>query len=511
MQWLNQLVDQIIDRYPTGEILIESGASPSGTYHFGHLREIITSDAIMLELRRRGREARHIQFVDDLDGLRKIPVNIPAEFEQYLGMPLCDIPAPDGSDRNFADYFVDDFIGVAGELGIDMGVERSHKKYRAGFFVPSIEKVLANVPLARKTLETVAGRQLDEHWSPIQIMESGRLKNRRFISIDNKSKQLTYQNADGEEKTTGYDKGEIKLDWRLDWPARWWQLNVHVEPFGRDHASAGGSYDTGVAIMKDIFETPAPIPVPYDFINRAGDTKKMSASKGTGISAKEVSQVLPAELVRYFVLSFPPSKRLYFDQGVGVVRLFDEFAELLAKKDKTPQEEQLLDLCRGPLGDRVVVSRVPFSHLVASYQAALRDPAKTIEIMKRTEHADQVEADKEVILHELQFIDKWLDTWAPDEVKFALREDLSSLQLTGPQKQYLQDLAGKISDAPADADGTWFHQAIYEFKDKTELAPKELFTVLYQALIGQDSGPRAGWFLSILPRDWLIARLKLQK
>lgn len=511
MQWLNQLVDEIIRRYPDGEILIESGASPSGTYHFGHLREIITSDAIMLELKTRGRKARHIQFVDDLDGLRKVPINIPADFEQHLGKPLCDIPAPDGSNRNFADYFVDDFIGVAKQLGIDMGVERSHKKYRAGFFVPAIEKVLDNVPAARKTLETVAGRQLDEHWSPIQIMESGRLKNRRFISINTNSKQITYQNAEGKEEVTGYDKGEVKLDWRLDWPARWWQLDVHVEPFGRDHATKGGSYDTGVAIMDDIFKHPAPIPVPYDFINRAGDTKKMSASKGTGISATEVVEVLPAELVRYFVLAYAPVKRLYFDEGIGVVRLFDAFAALLAKQDKTPQEEQLLYLCRAPLGDRVVISQIPFSHLVASYQSALRNPEKTVEIMKRTEYADQVESELEIIHHELQFIDKWLDTWAPDEVKFALRDNISELKLTDIQKRFVQALAEKVAEAPEDADGNWFHQAVYEFKETSGLAPKELFSTLYQALIGKDSGPRAGWFLSILPRDWLIARLKLQK
>ena len=73
MQWLNKIADELIARHPEGEILIESGASPSGTYHLGHMRELMTSDAILLELRRRGRRARHVQFVDDLDALRKVP------------------------------------------------------------------------------------------------------------------------------------------------------------------------------------------------------------------------------------------------------------------------------------------------------------------------------------------------------------------------------------------------------------------------------------------------------
>src|ERR1700761_2586710 len=96
MQWLNSIVDELVARQPAGEILIESGGSPSGTYHLGHMRELVTCDAILLELRRRGRQARHIYFVDDLDVFRKVPANVPPEWEQYLGMPLCDVPSPDG-------------------------------------------------------------------------------------------------------------------------------------------------------------------------------------------------------------------------------------------------------------------------------------------------------------------------------------------------------------------------------------------------------------------------------
>lgn len=73
----------------------------------------------------------------------------------------------------------------------------------------------------------------------------------------------------------------------------------------------------------------------------------------------------------------------------------------------------------------------------------------------------------------------------------------------------MSQLAEKIAGAPADADGTWFHYAIYGFKESTGMQPKDMFTTLYQAIIGKDSGPRAGWFLSILPRDWLVTRLKL--
>jgi lysyl-tRNA synthetase class 1 len=508
MQWLNKVADDAIKAHPEGEILIESGSSPSGTYHMGHLREIITCDAILLELRRRGRDARHIAYVDDLDGLRKIPVNIPAEYEKYLGRPLCDIPAPSGTTKSYAEYFLKEFRDVAKALSMDVEFIRSHKKYRTGFFVPAIEKALEKTDKAKKALEKISGRKLDENWSPIQIMEDGYLKKRRFIDIDPKTKTLSYEDKNGVVKTTGYAKGEVKLDWRLDWPGRWWLLEVSVEPFGRDHASAGGSYDTGAQIMDDVYEAPAPMPVAYDFVNMAGDTKKMSASKGTGLNAMGVVKVLPPEIVRFFMLRFPPVKRLYFDPENGVSQLIDEFADLLAKEDKSADEEQLLYICRAGL-ENITISRVPFTHLVSSYQAALKDPKKTIEIISRTESAKYIEQNTQIIQEELKYIDEWLKNWAPEDIKFELAPKPPAV-ISEIEREYLLALAKKIESAPAHADGEWFHKAIYELKDSTNLSPKQLFSTLYKVLIAKESGPRAGWFISILPRDWLIKRLKLE-
>jgi len=510
MQWLNKIADDLIARHPEGKILIESGASPSGTYHLGHLRELLTCDAILLELKRRGREARHVQFVDDLDALRKIPFNVPAEFEKYLGIPLCDIPAPDSSERSYADYFLQGLIDACEILGIEVEYVRSHERYRSGWMVPAIERALEHIKEARQALETISGRQLDEHWTPVQILESGRLKNRQFVSIDTGAKTVTYVGGDGEQHQAVYDKGEVKLDWRLDWPGRWWLQNVQCEPSGRDHMTKGSSYDTGIQIVHDVYGGEAPYPVGYDFINMAGDNKKMSASKGTGLDAVEGATLMPPEVVRFFVLGPPPSKRLYFDPVNSVVNLMDEFAALAAKPEKTESEEQLLYICTRGL-DKKTVSRVPFSHLVASYQSALKDADKTLAIIERTEHADVAREDADIIRAELKFIDAWLEKRAPEDVKFALRQDMTDADFTEQEAVFFNLLAEKISGAPEDADGAWFHNAIYECKDTTGLEPKAMFSALYRLIIGKTHGPRAGWFLSILPRAWLVERLRLAK
>lgn len=509
MNWLNKIVDDLIARNPEGDILVESGSSPSGTYHLGHLRELLTPDAIVLELRRRGRQARHIHYSDDLDALRKIPVNLPKEYEQYLGVPLCDIPAPDGSDRSYADYFLEDLQKVCENLGIDVEFVRSHKRYRAGFMAPAIEKAMERLPQAKQALEQVSGRQLDEQWRPIQVMENGRLKNRKILDLNKESKTIHYEDANGNEETARYDNGEVKLDWRLDWPGRWWLQNVDCEPSGRDHMTKGSSYDTGVQIMRDVYEAEPPYGVGFNFINLVGDTKKMSASKGTGIDAVEASLMMPAEVMRFFVFRAPADKLLFFDPVNGVVRLTDEFAALMAKADKNNADEQLIYLCTQGRNTKTV-SRVPFSHLVASYQASLKDVDKTLEVIKRTEHSQAAEEDAEIIKNELKFIDAWLQKRAPEDVRFALAETVNSEDFNEQEKNFLITLGEKTAQAPQDADGAWFHEAIYELKDTSGLSAKEMFSALYRAIIGKQSGPRAGYFLSILPRDWLVSRLKLE-
>lgn len=507
MQWLNKIISDVLVRNSENEIIVSSGVSPSGTYHIGTLREVITAEVIVRELKRLGHNAKHIHVCDDLDVFRKVPVDVPKKFEEYLGKPLCDVPAPDGSNRSYADFFLSDLTDASKKLHLEMEIVRANEKYRNGDITPAIEKTLLSINKIKQILQDVSGRELEKDWSPVQIIEEGRLKNRKFVDIDTDLKIIKYVDNNKKEKTADYSLGEVKLNWRIDWPARWWMLKVDVEPFGRDHATKGGSYDTGAVIAKEIFAVEPPLPVPYHFINKTGDTKKMSKSAGDAITASQILDILPAEVVWYFLIRFSPEKQLFFDQGPSLIRLFDEFGELLAKENKSDQEIQLLDLCLQGV-TRPTVSRIPFSHLVASYQAALKDTDKTIEVIARSEYSKIVNEDRSIIIEELKYIDAWLKKWAPEDVKFELSEDIDASQFTPEQKNYLKNLAQKIKNAPEDADGEWFHKVIYE--QETVLEPKLKFQTLYKVLINKDSGPRAGWFLSILPKDWLCQRLLME-
>ncbi len=502
--WLNGAVQAIIDSHPEGEIIVSSGVSPSGPYHVGHLREVLTADALTFGLRRAGREARHLHFVDDFDGLRKVPQGVAAKYEDYLGMPYYLVPSPDG-EGSFADKFFNDFKSVTDEMLVDMEVIRSFEAYKAGKFTNAIEKTLENVDSIKEMIERISHRQLARDWSPVQILgPDNKLTKWKFVSLNKDNKMLVYEKEDGAKDEISYNDGKVKLDWRLDWPARWAIWGVDVEPFGRDHATKGGSYDTGKEIVQNVFDSKAPKPFPYEFINKKGETKKMSASSGDVISPVDAARLMPPELLRYFVLKGRPGLTLFFDTGIGYGRLFDEFKLLKPSEVLDPRAVATLG------NDQPVLSDVPFVHLSTAWQSAHGNKQKTKEIIQRSEHGERVEEQSELIDKELDYIDEWLKTWAPEDVKFSVQDQLPNVELNDKQRAALSQLASKISSAPEDADGQWYHEAIYALKDEAEIEPKELFQAIYRVLLAKDFGPKAGWFLSIQEREFLIDRFNLK-
>ena len=156
MKWLNDIVNTFQDT--NKEILVSSGASPSGVYHVGHLREIVIADAVVRALKQAGIRARHVHVSDNLDAFRKVPVNLPASYEQYLGMPLYTVPSPDDRYGSWGDFCLKPFLDSADKIGITMDVVYASDKYRSGFFVPAIERSLSRIDKAKSAIQEVSGR-----------------------------------------------------------------------------------------------------------------------------------------------------------------------------------------------------------------------------------------------------------------------------------------------------------------------------------------------------------------
>ena len=511
--WVDQAAAAAMAAYPEGEIIVSSGHSPSGNYHVGTVREILTASAVAWAIRNAGRRARHIDFVDDFDAFRKVPVNVPEEWTKYIGWPLYAVPDPWDCHLSYGAHFVADLYSAIAVLGVEVETVYAHEAYPAGKFTASIKASLAKLEQVRIIVAEVSGRELPDEWAPVQILsDAGSLREWRYSGWDKERGVVTYTTREGESGEVSYSSGRVKLDWRLDWPARWAIWNVNVEPFGRDHATKGGSYDTGKKLVADIFGGAAPLPVPYDFVNRFGNTKKMSKSSGDVITASGALEIMPPEILRFFILRTLPGRTLVFDEGVGLYNLIDEYSkvEQAVKAGQSPDFAEAYQLASAQTQSQTI-SSVPFNHLVAVYQAARRSTDECLAILARTGFETAVNDEREVIERELVFVGNWLDRYAPESVVFSVQTTLPDVDLSEGQKQFLSALADTISGAGQPMDGQVMHEAIYAARETAQLKPADAFKTLYWVILGKDSGPKAGWFLASLETGWLVDRLNLTK
>jgi len=508
--WLDMVVDQIIERFPDGEIIVSSGISPSASYHIGHFREVLTADGLAWAIRQRGRKARHIHFVDNFDPLRKRYEFLPEEYENYVGWPICLIPAPDGSDKSYATYFSEEFQKQAAKMGVEMEVVYSYEdQYENGKMVPMIEKAVEHGAKIREIFERVANRKLPDDWMPIQILSDSKSFNEwRYRSIDTAKKVIGYTDQNGQEGEVSYADGRVKLNWRLDWPARWALWGVQVEPYGKEHATKGGSYDTGAEFVRAVFDAEAPFPLPYDTINLVGDNKKMSSSLGNLVTPAEALEIMPPEILRYFVYRNLPKRVLYFDKGLGLYNLIDEFAkaEEAVQAGEYHEFGEAYKVAAAISGERTITS-IPFNHLVSVYQAARGDEQTIIDILNRTGYEKVVTDHTDVLKREIPYVANWLDEYAPESVKFTVQEKVPDVVLGDEQQQFVSTLADKLA-AAGELDGQAMHDTIYAAKEEAGVQPGQAFKAIYGLLLGKESGPKAGWFLSSLDRDWLVKRLR---
>ena len=210
--WLNALLDEIEARKQGGRILVASGITPSGPYHVGHAREILTAEAVRRGLEVRGREALHIHNVDDSDALRKRYPYLPEKFEAQVGKPVYLVSAPDESGRSYADYYFSEYAAAAKKLEIPMEIWRSHQEYQRGVFADAIITALTRRDEIARILAKVSQREVPADWQPIQILDATTksLRTAEYLGFDANTYIVEYRAADGVVHQADVRAGEIK-------------------------------------------------------------------------------------------------------------------------------------------------------------------------------------------------------------------------------------------------------------------------------------------------------------
>jgi lysyl-tRNA synthetase class 1 len=493
--WADLLADDIINRRGHYHV-VNTGITPSGEIHVGNMREVVTADAIHRVLTDRGETSSLLYIADTYDPLRHVYPFLDAQrYRDMVGKPLSEIPCPCDRHPSYAEHFLAPFLASLERLGIQPVVHRADQLYKAGVYSEAIVTALEHREQIRTILKEETGRQTPEDWSPFNPLcpTCGRITQARVLGFSAAAQTVDYACGCGAQGTVSMAGGG-KLTWRVDWPARWKIFGVTVEPFGKDHASKGSSYDTGVRIARKVYGIEPPYPVPYEWLSLAGKGD-MSSSKGNVVSIHAMLEVVPPEVLRYLIMRVPPQRAIKMDPGLPLLQLIDEYDDVEAKnRDSRALELSAISGIQ-PVG-------VPFRHMVTVVQAAQGEEAQWMEILRRNAYRlDNLEG----LRQRAAYAQRWLETFAPEELRFRVQERLPSVagELTAEQRQALQLLGERLRPGMT---GEQIHQLIYSLKDELGARPDLLFKAIYAVLLGKTQGPRAGWFLSTLDPTFVKQR-----
>ena len=530
MEWADELAARV-----SGPQVINDSKTPSGTVHVGSLRGPVILDVITRALRAAGHETTLLYGVDDLDAMDAQALLTPDAVERYMGAPLAHIPdqASDGH-ASYARHHAQTFIDLFADLGIHP--DRYYWMsdiYPTGAMDPFIRTALDRAQVVREIYRRVANVQHPNTWHPIQVVceQCGKVGTTivtkwdgERVFYESRPTLVTWAHGCGMSGWISPFGGRAKLGWNLEWAAQWSLFGVTIEPCGKDLATAGGSRDRSDAIAREVFEREPPINVPYEFLNVGG--RKMSTSKGRGAAAHQMVEVIPPEQLRTLFIRPRPNHAIEFDpEGTDAIpRLFDEFDKLADATAGRPIKGELppgyASVFRYALLDPAAdvaaeaeAFRPNFAHLAFLIQVPNTDiPA----LMVAEKGSPLTERERAVLDERVAAARAWLESYAPDRARMAVRDALpeESAVLDGEQRGFLGALAGAVATAGDDGTasgprgGDAWQTAIFATAAGLGLPPGRAFTALYLAFLGRPNGPRAGWLLAGLDSAFVAQRLR---
>lgn len=524
MFWGDKLSEQIKNQYKKKidegkPLVIRDEKTASGRVHIGSLRGVAIHGIVAEILTELGIKNKYLYEINDFDPMDGLPVYLEREkFEPFMGMPLCNIPSPDGKAKNYAEYFGQEFMEVIEESGFRPEFYRSSELYKQGKYNEVIRLAIENADKIREIYKKVSGSQKEDRWLPVQMIceKCGKVSTTRAYAFDGekveyecKEDAVSWTKGCGYHgKNSPYD-GNAKLPWKVEWAAKFKVLDVDIEGAGKDHSTKGGSRDIADAICREVFAHFPPFNIPYEFFQVGG--KKMSSSKGAGSSSREIADLLPSELLRLLLLGKDAKRVIDFIPDGDTIPIlydtYDKMAESYFKKEKNDYS-RIFKLIHKNREEKMKERFLPrFSLLSFLVQMPHMDIYEEVAKLKESELTN---GDKEEMDYRSEYAKGWLLKYAPEDYKYDLQEDkipevVRSFSVR--QKEGLVKILEYIRSQEK-LDGQELHTKVHDIKKEMGIEPKELFSAIYLSLLGKDRGPKVGWFLSVLDKKFLEKRLE---
>lgn len=515
--WADHAADKTLRAHPeVKRIVVAAGITPSGVVHIGNFREVITVDLVARALRDRGVEVRFIYSWDDFDVFRKVPKDAPQQelLQGELGKSIADVPDPWGTHESYAAHNIARFEESIAPLGIEPEFIRQHRMYRAGKYAEGIRAALQNADKIRDLLNaareaTGARNRIADDWLPLAGFCTNCGKDNLTFEYDGEWTVQVHCDACGHDEAVNFKDGsDLKLPWRVDWPMRWGYEQVCFEPGGKDHSSAGGSYDTAKGIVRDIYSWVAPEYVGYDFVSAKGQGGKLSSSKGGVVDVTTCLEVYEPEVLRWLFAGYRPNTEFAISFDLDVIKLYEDYdrtvrlayeAEDGGKKDKKRQTaRRTLELASVPQRTIEAGSTPPtliaFRHLSTVLQTFDGDIAATGDYFVKS--GELPETDRARFDQRAKCVWNWVEQYAPDDFRYRIRTEPVTREIPEAQREPLARLV-EILEADANPTETDLGGKMSEMS-KSGVDMKAFFPVVYDLLLGRDRGPKMSTLLAIM-------------
>lgn len=474
-----------------GYVLFETGYGPSGLPHIGTFGEVARTTmvrhafSLLSDI-----PTRLFAFSDDMDGLRKVPDNIPNPdmVREHLGKPLTSIPDPFGTHESYGHHMNNRLREFLDRFGFEYEFKSATEQYKSGAFDTALLTALKHYDAIMAVMLPTLGQERQATYSPFLPVcpETGIVLQVPIVARDIEKGTITYKNATGELCETPVTGGHCKMQWKADWAMRWYALNVDYEMHGKDLIP---SAELSTKICKIMGAIP-PTLLRYElFLDEKG--QKISKSKGNGLTMEEWLRYAPTESLSLYMYQSPSkAKRLYFDV---IPRQTDDYLTYL---NKYPAEDEIKRFAN------------PVWHIHQGTPPAPEVTGLSFTLLLNLASACNPE-DKSVLWG---FISRYAPTSTPQNSPFLDKMAGFAVQYyhdfvkpakhyrapTSQEKEALLTLKEVLNTLPNEATAEIIQNEIYTIgKESGFIELKDFFKALYEILLGATQGPRLGSFIAL--------------
>lgn len=510
--WPFQEAQRLLKRYPDGAkpdgspVLFETGYGPSGLPHIGTFQEVLRTTLVrrafeaMIGAKPEDGKTRLVAFSDDMDGLRKVPDNVPNQqlLQDNLHLPLSRVPNPFDTDHaSFAAHNNAMLREFLDRFGFQYEFVSASDRYNSGAFDEALRQVLRkNQPILDIMLPTLR-EERRQTYSPVLPVspQTGRVLQVPVEVVDAEAGTIRFTDEDGTVVEQSALGGMSKLQWKVDWAMRWYALGVDYEMYGKDLTDSGVQSGKIVQVLGGR----KPEGLIYElFLDENGE--KISKSKGNGLTIDEWLTYGSEESLGFYIFPNPKSaKQLHVGVIPRAVDDYWQFRERLAEQELDKQlGNPVWHLARANGGFEEAEAPGAGESLPVTYGLLLNLAsvlgAEASEDALRDYLASYIGDGR--ITPELEVLIGTAVTYTRDYIVPTLSKRAPSANETDALRALDSYLAGAAEDTSAEDLQTQVYE-IGKSEDYGFASLRDWFKALYQTLLGSDQGPRMGSFIAL--------------